>query len=91
MLLCSGENVAISCCWFHCADALIKRLKKLGLADAYKDEDNIQCFSPLSVVLALAAGCHIESAFQEIKAMPATGSASEACILRQLLRYVERQ
>jgi len=33
-----GDNVVVSGCWFHYAQARIRRMRKLGLADAYKND-----------------------------------------------------
>ena len=35
-----GEKVTLSGCWFHYALVLIKKLKKIGLSDAYKNEED---------------------------------------------------
>ena len=45
-----GSDVVISGCWFHYAQALVKRLRKEGLADAYKNEPDIQTEGLLPVL-----------------------------------------
>ena len=35
-----GEQVTLSGCWFHYAQAVMKRLKKLGLTDAYRSDED---------------------------------------------------
>jgi len=37
-----GNNVVVSGCWFHYDQALIKRLRKLGLTDAYRHDEETQ-------------------------------------------------
>ena len=37
-----GDQLIVSGCWFHYAEALIKRLRKLGLTDAYRNDEETQ-------------------------------------------------
>ena len=36
------NNAVVVGCWFHDAQALVKRVNKLGLKDAYGNEDDVQ-------------------------------------------------
>jgi len=35
-----GDTVTVSGCWFHHGAALVTRLKKIGLTNAYRNEEN---------------------------------------------------
>jgi len=37
-----GNDVMVSGCWFHYAQAVMNRLKKIGLSDAYNNEETTQ-------------------------------------------------
>jgi len=37
-----GDQLIVSGCWLHYAQALIKRLRKLGLTDAYRNDEETQ-------------------------------------------------
>jgi len=37
-----GNDLMMSGCWFHCAQAVMERLKKIGLSDAYENEETTQ-------------------------------------------------
>jgi len=37
-----GDQLIVSECWFHYAQALTKRLRKLGLTDAYRNDEETQ-------------------------------------------------
>ena len=39
-----GDDVVISGCWFHYAQALTKRLRKIGLTDSYQNHQEMQTF-----------------------------------------------
>lgn len=85
-----GNTVVISGCWFHYAQALIKRLRKLGLTDAYRHDDETQTTFRCLLSLPLLPAGDIVPAFQEIKNLITDNSSSTAAT-NQLFRYVERQ
>ena len=37
-----GDQFIVSGCWFHYSQALIKRLRKLGLTDGYRNDEETQ-------------------------------------------------
>ena len=37
-----GDQLMVSGCWFHYAQALIKRLRKLGMTGAYRNDADTQ-------------------------------------------------
>jgi len=39
---CTTNSLIVSGCWLHYAQALIKRLRKLGLTDAYRNDEETQ-------------------------------------------------
>ena len=43
-----GDQLIVSGCWLHYAQALIKRLRKLGLTDAYRNDEETQTIFLLS-------------------------------------------
>ena len=63
-----GSDVVISGCWFHYAQALVKRLRKEGLADAYKNEPDIQKVFRCLLALPLLPAGDILPAFGDVKA-----------------------
>ena len=85
-----GEQLMVSGCWFHCAQALIKRLRKLGLTDAYRNDADTQTIFRCLLSLPLLPVADIAPGFQEFKALLPAQSATSAST-SQLLRYVERQ
>ena len=64
-----GNNVVVSGCWFHYAQALIKRLRKLGLTDAYRHDEETQTAFRCLLSLPLLPAGDIEPAFRETKTL----------------------
>jgi len=85
-----GDQLLVSGCWFHYAQALIKRLRKLGLTDAYHNDDETQTIFRCLLALPLLPVGDIAPGFQELKTLLSAQSATSASTT-QLLRYVERQ
>jgi len=69
---------------------LIKRLRKLGLTDAYRNDTDTQTIFRCLLSLPLLPVADIAPGFQELKALLPAQSATSASRL-QLFRYVERQ
>ena len=50
-----GDLLIVSGCWFHYAQALIKRLRKLGLTDGYRNDKEMHAdHLPVPAVAAAA-------------------------------------
>ena len=83
-------DVNVSGCWFHYAQAIIKRLHKVGLKDEYLSEadvkDTVRCLLGLPL---LPAG-EIHEAFDDIK-QAVNDDSRFASKLHDLLRYAGRQ
>ena len=86
----NGNQLMVSGCWFHHAQALIKRLCKLGLTDAYRNDADMQTIFRCLLSLPLLLVTDTASGFQELKALLPAQSATSAS-MSQLLCYVERQ
>ena len=84
-----GDQLIVSGCWFHYAQALIKRLRKLGLTDAYRNDEETQTIFRYLLSLPLPFG-DIAPGFQELKSL-LTSQLATSATMTQLLRYVERQ
>jgi len=85
-----GNDVTVSGCWFHYAQALVKRMCKVGLANTYQQEDDTQTIIRCLLALPLLPVGGIIPGFEEIKALLTAQSPSKTRTT-QLFRYVERQ
>ena len=85
-----GEQVTLSGCWFHYAQAVMKRLKKLGLTDAYRSDEDTQVVYRSLLSLPLLPAADINPAFRDVTALVTDDSAWKAQLV-PLCRYVERQ
>ena len=54
--------------WFHFAKAAAKRMKKVGLTDAYANEESTQVVVLCFLVLPLLPVNHAELTFQDVRA-----------------------
>jgi len=69
----------------------MKRLKKIGLTEAYQNEETTQAvFRCLQLALLLLPVTDIDPAFQDVKVLVHDDTPSKTLLL-QLCRYVERQ
>ena len=85
-----GNDIMVSGCWFHYAQALMKRLKKIGLTDAYKNDETTQVIFRCLLALPLLPVADIDPAFQDVKELVQDDSPSKT-LITQLCRYVQRQ
>ena len=85
-----GNDVMVSGCWFHYTQAVMNRLKKIGLSDAYNNEETTQVVFHCLLALPLLPVADIDRAFKDVKALVHDDSPSKT-LLVQLCRYVERQ
>ena len=65
--------------WFHFAQAVVKRMKKVGLTDAYANEENTQVVVSLLCFLALPLlpVNHTELTFQDVRATIGTDTHND--------------
>ena len=77
-------------CWFHYAQAIIKRVQKIGIRDAYHTDaevgDTVRCL----LGLPLLPSADISAAFDDVE-MTVTANGASSNQLRQLIAYVRRQ
>ena len=83
-------QLIVSGCWFHYAQAIIKRLRKLGLTDACRNDEEPETIFRCLLSLPLLPVGDIAPGFQELKSLLTSQSATSAT-MTQLLRYVEKQ
>lgn len=83
-------SVNISGCWFHYAQAIVKRINKVGLKNAYQQNadvmDTVRCMLGLPLLPALEITAAVDDVLQAINA-----SCLFAHQLRQLVEYVQSQ
>ena len=80
-----GDQLPVSGCWIHYAQALIKRLRKLGMTGAYRndaDTAHTQTIFQCLLSLRLLPVADIAPGFQEVKASLPAQSATSASIRR---------
>jgi len=69
-----GDTVTVSGCYFHYGQALMKRLKKIGLTNAYRNKENTQKVFRCLLALRLLPVTDIDLAFKDMIAMVAEDS-----------------
>jgi len=84
-----GEQLQISGCWFHYAQVVIRRMKKLGLQKAYTTDEQTQLAFRCVLSLPLLPCNDIEPGLGDVKLLDIDDSASNQ-LMQQLFRYVER-
>lgn len=85
-----GHDVSISGCWFHYAQAIIKKVRQLGLTDAYRNTVDAQSLVKCLLSLPLLPACDIPKAFDDVKSLIQPQSPIRQQ-LEQMFRYVEKQ
>jgi len=83
-------NVNVTGCWFHVANAIIKRLHKLGLKDEHVSEPDVQDIVRCLLGLPLLPADDISPAFDEVK-LAVSSDSRFVSKLNDLLRYADRQ
>ena len=59
----------VSGCWFHYAQALVKRLRKIGLTDSYNNHQETQTTFCALLALPLLPMADIRPAFDDVKSL----------------------
>jgi len=85
-----GNDVAVSGCWFHFAQALVKRMRKMGLSDACQNDSLTKTVFRCLLSLPLLPVGDIMPAFDEVISLLDDQSPSKT-LMQQLFRYVSRQ
>lgn len=83
-------NVAVAGCWFHYAQAIVKRLQKAGLKEAYQRQNDVKDTVQCLICLPLLPGREIEQALYEVRAA-ISSDVERTHQLQQLVAYVKRQ
>jgi len=83
-------DVNIAGCWFHYAQAVVKRVNALGMKDDYRRDvavtETVQCL----LGLPLLPGNHIAQGLVEVRSA-IKGDSQGAPKLQELVEYVQRQ
>ena len=64
-----GNDVVVSGFWFHYAQALVKRLRKIGLTDSYNSHQETQTIFRALMALPLLPMADIRPAFDDVKSL----------------------
>ena len=79
-------QLLISGCWFHYAQAVVRRMKKLGLQEVYKTQEQTQLAFRCVLSLTLLPSNEIEPGFEDVQSLDIDDSASEQ-LIQELFRY----
>ena len=83
-------NVTVSGCWFHYAQALMKRVNKEGLKEAYTRDEDVGSVVHCLMSLPLLPPRAIPDALSDIQAQVSADNPN-ASRLQKLIAYVHRQ
>lgn len=89
-----GNEVVISGCWFHYGQAIIKKLRKIGLTVAYGRDVNVKSVIHCLLGLPLLPENDILQGLTDIRDLISTGIYSDASsrqLLDKMWQYVHRQ
>ena len=64
-----GDQITVSGCWSHDAQAVMKRLKKIGLTAAYQNEEDTQVVFRCLMALPLLPAVDIVPGFEDVKTL----------------------
>lgn len=85
-----GNDVVVSGCWFHYAQALVKKVRKIGLSDAYNTDVATKQVIRCLMSLPLLRPIDITSGFEDIKTL-VTPDTPFINSMKKMLSYVEKQ
>ena len=69
----------VSGCWFHYAQALVKRLRKIGFTDSYNNHQETQTIFRALLALPLLPMADIRPAFDDVKSLLIDDSPRKVC------------
>lgn len=83
-------DVPVSGCWFHYGQAIVKRVQKIGLKEAYVHDQSVKEIVQYFFGLPLLPVSDISDALEDVRlAIPTDSPHTDR--LNQLARYVKRQ
>ena len=85
-----GTDLIVSGCWFHFAQALVKRMRKLGLVMPLRDDSGLQTLFRCLLSLPLLPVDDVRPGFEDVRLTLDDQSPSKS-LMQQLLQYVEKQ
>jgi len=87
-----GNELVVSGCWFHFAhyQALVKRMRKLGLLTPLLEDSRLKTLFICLLSLPVLPVDEVRSGFEDVKSTLYDQSPAKS-LMQQLLRYVEKQ
>lgn len=85
-----GNDLIISGCWFHFAQALVKRMRKLGLVIPLRDDSGLQTLFRCLLSLPLLPVDDVRPGFEDVRLTLDDQSPSKS-LMQRLLRYIQKQ
>jgi len=64
-----GYDLIVSGCWFHFAQALMKRMRKLGLVNPLRDDSRLQTLFRCLLSLPLMPVDEVRPGFEDVRSM----------------------
>lgn len=87
-----GDSVSVKGCWFHFAQAVVKKSRSIGLSRQYRNSELVKKCIRCVISLPLLPANDITTAIGDLETTYSTGEdAATLGLLRQLLNYVRRQ
>ena len=83
-------DVSVAGCWFHYCQAIVKRVQKLGLKEAYMNRDDVKNVVRCVLGLPLLPASAIPDALQDIRST-IHSDMHMTRELQQLCNYIQRQ
>ena len=83
-----GNDLIVSGCWCHFEQALVKRMRKLGLVMPLRDDSGLQTLFQCLLSLPLLPVDDVRPGFEDVRLTLDDQSPSKS-MMQQLLRYVE--
>jgi len=85
-----GSDTQVSGCWFHFAQAIIRRTRKLSLTTARENDSEVKTIINCLMALPLLPAPKIAEGLRDIRSLP-RGNQTFSENINRLLQYVERQ
>jgi len=79
-----GNDLMVSGCWFHCAQALMKRMRKLGIVIPVRDDSGLQTLFRCLLSLPLLPVDDVRPGFEDVRSTLDDQSPSKS-LMQQLL------
>jgi len=85
-----GNDLLVSRCWFHFAQALVKRMRKLRLVNPLRDDSHLHTLFRCLLALLLLPAYEVRPGFEDVRSTLDDQSPAKS-LMQQLIRYVEKQ